>query len=183
MKNLFEYFRFVVLLMIAGSTFASENPLYSANTSRLTIDAVDTENQPGIFQDVVIEFARDDLWRLVNMREGTLLPHIEKVDVVQTSSHPVQIFLRIEGQFPSGCGAIGEISQRQIGTKFTVSVYYKNDAWLQNPELVVCTLAIVPFSHVIPLHTYGLQAGSYQYELNNKFSGMFSLQSDNTLAN
>lgn len=66
MKNLFEYFRFAVLLMIAGSTFASENPLYSANTSRLTInavDAVDAENQPGIFQDVVIEFARDDLWR------------------------------------------------------------------------------------------------------------------------
>ena len=77
MKYLCESLCFVVLLMFAGSAFASENPLYSASTSRLTINAVDTDNQPGIFQDVVIEFARDDLWRLVNMREGVLLPHIE----------------------------------------------------------------------------------------------------------
>jgi hypothetical protein len=36
---------------------------------------------------------------------------------------------------------------------------------------------------VIPLQTYGLAAGTYQYVLNNKFSGMFSLQADNQLAN
>jgi hypothetical protein len=183
MKYLYESLCFVVLLMFAGSAFASENPLYSANTSRLTINAVDAENQPGIFQDVVIEFARDDLWRLVHMREGVLLPHIEQVELVQTSSHPVQVFLRIKGAFPSGCGAIGEISQRQVGNKFTVSVYYKNDAWLTRPGQVACTLAVVNFSRVIPLQTYGLAAGIYQYVLNNRFSGIFSLQADNQLGN
>ena len=183
MKHFYEHLCFVVMLMLAGSAFASENPLYSANTSRLTINAVDAENQPGIFQDVVIEYARDDLWRLVNMREGVLLPHIEQVELVQTSSHPVQVFLRIKGAFPSGCGAIGEISQRQAGNTFTVSVYYKNDAWLTSPGQVVCTLAIVNFSRVIPLQTYGLTAGTYQYVLNNKFSGMFSLHTDNQLTN
>lgn len=183
MKYLYESLCFVVLLMFAGSAFASENPHYSASTSRLTINAVDTDNQPGIFQDVVIEFARDDLWRLVNMREGVLLPHIEKVELVQTISHPVQVFLTIRGEFPSGCGAIGEISQRNEGTKFIVSVYYKNDDWLTNPGQVACTLATVRFSRVIPLQIYGLAAGTYQYVLNNKFSGMFSLQADNQLAN
>lgn len=182
-KYLFEYICFVVLLMLAGSAFASENPLYSASTSRLTINAVDTENQPGIFQDVVIEFARDDLWRLVSMREGVLLPHIQQVDLVQTSSQPVQVFLRISGQFPSGCGAIGEISQQQLGNKLTVLVYYKNDAWLQNPDLTPCTMIVRGFSHVIPLQTYGLAAGSYEYTLNNRFNGVFVLQSDNVLTN
>jgi hypothetical protein len=62
-------------------------------------------------------------------------------------------------------------------------VYYKNDAWLTSPDQVVCTLAIVNFSRVIPLQTYGLTVGTYQYELNNKFSGMFSLQADNQLTN
>lgn len=183
MKKIYEYLCFVVLLVLAGSALASENPLYSASTSRLTIKAVDTENQTGIFQDVVIEFAQDDLWRLVSVREGVLLPHIQQVELVQTSSHPVQVFLRIRGEFPSGCGAIGEISQQQVDNKFNVSVYYKNDAWLQNPELIACTLAIIPFSHVIPLQTYGLAAGSYEYDLNKKFSGVFALQSDNQLTN
>jgi hypothetical protein len=183
MKYVYESLCFVVLLMFAGSAFASENPLYSANTSRLTINAVDAENQPGIFQDVVIEFARDDLWRLVNMREGVLLPHIQQVDLVQINSQPVQVFLRIRGQFPSGCGAIGEISQQQVSNKFTLSVYYKNDAWLQNPDLIACTMMVVGFSHVIPLQTYGLAAGSYEYTLNNKFNGVFVLQSDNVLTN
>jgi len=183
MKFFLEFIGFVVLLITASSAFASENPLYSASTSRLTIKAVDAENQLGIYQDVVIEFARDDLWRLVSMREGVLLPHIQHVDLVQTSSHPVQVFLRIRGEFPSGCGEIGEISQQQVGNNFNVSVYYKNEDWLQNPHLSVCTMIVRGFSHVIPLQTYGLAAGSYEYNLNNKFKGLFALQSDNVLTN
>lgn len=181
MKNLYENVCFVVLLILAGSSFASENPLYSDASSRLTIKAVDTSNKPGIFQDVVIEHAKDDLWRLVGLREGVLLPHIDAVELVTTSNVPVQVFLKISGQFPHGCGAIGEISQKKTDNTFVISVYYKNDLWLQNPLEVACTLAIRPFSHIIQLSAYGLSAGHYTYTLNDKFSGVFSLNTDNLL--
>lgn len=181
MKSLYENVCFIVLLIFAGSSFASENPLYSDASSRLTIKAVDTSDTPGIFQEVVIEHAMDDLWRLVSMREGVLLPHIDAVELVTTSNVPVQVFLRISGQFPHGCGAIGEISQKKTDNTFVISVYFKNDLWLQNPLEVACTLAIRPFSHVIPLSAYGLPAGNYEYILNGKFSGGFSLNMDNLL--
>ncbi|TFH72417.1 hypothetical protein E3V39_12630 [Gammaproteobacteria bacterium LSUCC0112] len=181
MKSLYENVCFVALLIFAGSSFASENPLYSDASSRLTIRAVDAGNKPGIFQDVVIEHAKDDLWRLVGMREGVLLPHIDTVELVKTSNVPVQVFLKISGQFPHGCGAIGEISQKKTDNTFVISVYFKNDLWLQNPLDVACTLAIRPFSHIIPLPAYGLPAGNYEYRLNEKFSGVFSLNADNVL--
>ena len=181
MKNWYENVCFVVLLIFAGSSFASENPLYSDVSSRLTITAVDTDELPGIFQDVVIEHAQGDLWRLVSMREGVLLPHIDTVELVTTNDIPVQLFLLIRGQFPHGCGAIGEISQKRTGHNLIISVYYKNDLWLQKPLDVACTLAVRPFSHVIPLQAYGLPAGNYEYILNNRFTGTFSLTSENIL--
>jgi hypothetical protein len=181
MKYLYENLCFAVLLVFAGSSFASENPLYSDASSRLTIKAVDTSDKPGIFQDVVIEHAQDDLWRLVGMREGVLLPHIDTVELITTNNIPVQVFLKISGQFPHGCGAIGEISQKKTDNKFVISVYFKNDLWLQNPLEVACTLAIRPFSHIIPVPAYGLPAGNYEYILNGKFSGVFSLNTDNAL--
>lgn len=183
MKYLYENLCFAVLLVFAGSSFASENPVYSDSAARLTINAVDSGNVPGIFQDVVIEHAQDDLWRLVSMREGKLMPHIDTVEVVKSGTVPMQIFLKISGAFPHGCGQIGEISQRQTDKKFVVSVYFKNDLWLQNPLEVACTLAIRPFSHVIPLQAYGLAAGQYEYVLNEKFSGVFSLDANNVLSN
>ena len=46
---------------------------------------------------------------------------------------------------------------------------------------MACTLAMVPFKHVMPLDVYDLPAGVYEYSVNDEFSGSFTLTTDNRL--
>ena len=46
---------------------------------------------------------------------------------------------------------------------------------------MLCTQAVRPFTEVIPLSVYGLEAGTYTYEVNGEFSGQFTLQQDNVI--
>jgi hypothetical protein len=181
MKNLYGNLCFALSLILAGSSFASENPVYSEINAEVKLPAVTVDGRPGFYQDITLRFEDSDSLRMISVNQGVLLNHIHRVDVVQTSTFPAQVFLAISGAFPSGCGAIGQIHQNRHNNNFSVQVYFQNDAWLANPLLVACTLAIRPFEKVIPLKVYGLAAGVYEYKLNAEFSGSFTLVTDNSL--
>jgi hypothetical protein len=178
MKNLYENLCFAISVMIAGSSFASENPLYEENPSRVSIPAVTAGDQYGAYQDLALRFKDSDTLELVSVQEGVLLNYINQVKVLKPNTVPAQVFLEISGEFPSGCGKIGHIVQHEANGLISVNVYFENDDWLRNPELVPCTLAMRPFREVIPLQVYGLSAGEYQYTLNNTFTGSFTLAAD-----
>ncbi|MDO8908050.1 MAG: hypothetical protein Q7W55_06065 [Pseudohongiella sp.] len=181
MKNLYESFVFAISLILAGSAFASETPVYSDNKGQLQVPSVKVDGVPGVYQDIIMKFEDSDTLRMLSVKEGVLLDYINQVNSFQTNTFPVQVFLEISGTFPSGCGAIGQILQTVTGNDFSVLVYFENDAWLESPESVACTLAMRPFKKVIALDVYGLQAGTYGYTLNDKFSGSFSLATDNRI--
>jgi hypothetical protein len=181
MKNLYENLCYAVGLMLVGSTFANEYPVYSDTKAELQVPTVLVAGKPGVYQDVIMKFEDSDTLRMLSVKEGVLLNYIHQVNVFQTNSFPVQVFLEISGQFPTGCGAIGQIQQTMTGNTIDLQVYFKNDEWLANPELVPCTLALRPFKKVISLNVYGLQPGVYGYIVNDKFSGSFSLTTDNSI--
>lgn len=160
---------------------ADANPVYLDEIQTMKVPAVDVAAKPGFYQDVTVEFFQDDKWRLVSASEGKEITEIEQVILIQTDSDPVQVFLKVSGEFSNGCPQLGQISHRLVGNTFEVSVYYQNNGWLHNPELFVCTLAIQPFNRVIPLPVYALPAGDYHYSVNGKFTGWFNLASDNVL--
>jgi len=167
----------LALSAITYSCFAySENPEYAS--SRLTIPAVDANGKPGFFQDVVIEPAGDNLWRVAELYEAVPISVIEQVEVVRTDSSPVQIFLKLSGTFRSGCGEVDQVSHTVNDKHFTVVAYYKLD---KQPGQISCTQALVPFTYTIALPVFGLSAGEYQYTLNDSFSGSFVLNADNSL--
>jgi len=170
-----------IISLFTGNIFADSNPFYQDEIQTLRIPTVDVAAAPGFYQDVVVEFFEDNKWRLVSGTESREVAEIEKVTLLQTDSAPVQVFLRIAGEFSNGCPEIGQISHRLVGNTFEVAVYYKNNLWLRQPELVLCAAVIVPFSRTIPLPVYGLPAGDYNYSLNGEFGGSFTLTTDNVL--
>lgn len=181
MKYLYENLCFAISLVLAGSAFASESPVYSDARAELEIPTVKVEGVAGAYQDIRMKFEDSDTLRMLSVKEGVLLDHINQVDVFQTNTFPVQVFLEISGDFPTGCGEIGQVQQSAEGNTVSVYVYFENDAWLANPSLVPCTLAMRPFKEVIPIKVYGLQSGVYQYTLNDEFTGSFTLATDNKL--
>ena len=181
MKNLYENLCFAISVMLAGSSFASENPVYQENPSRVTIPLVTADGKQGVYQDIELRFRDSHVLELVALQEGFPLTYIEQADVFLTNTFPVQAFLEISGNFPGSCGDIGYIAQRWTDNTLIIDAYLKNDDWVRNPEQVACTLMLRPFKHVIPLEVYGLSAGVYQYKLNNKFTGSFTLTTHNRL--
>lgn len=180
MKYLYENLCFTISLVLAGSTFASEHPVFSQSTSGIVIPTIKAEGQPGLYQDIKLVLEADDQLKMLALKEGELLGDvIKEVELFQTDTFPVQVFLQVSGAFPNGCGGIGQVLQEADGN--TVSIYaYNNVTWPDTASLV-CTLAIRPFSHVLALDVYGLAAGTYEYRLNNTFSGYFTLAADNQL--
>lgn len=182
--------------LFALNAFADENPVYSGDSQHLTVPVIDTDEQSGFFQDVELEFAGGDLWRLTKVREGIpITGSIKFAHVVKVESNPVQVLIRVIAEFRKKCEQPGHITQRRTGNTFEVAVYYLNDTGLRNnagavecegvseepapgdsvgPDWRTYTLAV-------PLHVYGLKAGEYQYSVNGMHSGSFTLEADNHL--
>ncbi|GGG56873.1 hypothetical protein GCM10011403_12540 [Pseudohongiella nitratireducens] len=167
---------------ISSAVMAEPVPSYDENSGELFIPMVDAAGMPGHFQDIGLEPAGDNQWKLTNIKEGVLLDVIESVEVVQTSNTPAQVLLRVEGTFPTGCGGFGYVREKLAENHYEVRAYYLNDTWLESPEVVLCTQATRPFTKYLPLSVYGQPAGEYTYTLNEEFSGTFTLESDNVMA-
>jgi hypothetical protein len=173
----------VLGLSIASTAGAEERPVpyYAEGTGELTVPLADVEGMPGHFQDIKLVPAGEDLWELTEFKEGQLLDVITEVTAIQSNETPAQVLLRIDGQFPTGCGQIGYVREKHTENQIDVSIFYLNDLWLENPAVVLCTQAVRPFTKVVPLSVYGLEAGTYTYEVNGEFSGQFTLQEDNVI--
>lgn len=170
-----------ILILSTSSTLASDQPVYDTSTETLTLPSAVVQGQPGRFQDVVLTPDGNGSWRIAELYDGVLLPDgdVNKVSTISTTGLPRQLFIKVAGEFSSGCPEIGRIEQQRLGNVLQVYVYYKGNIWLRNPEEVACTTAIVPFELSIPLDIYGLEAGEYTVELNNHELRKFVLEQDN----
>jgi hypothetical protein len=173
----------IISATISGLVFttalADSLPMYTESTGELFIPIADSSSLHGYFQEVRLTPVGENLWALNEFKAGKSLDVIEAVELIRIDSSPVQILLKISGTFPSGCGEIGYIREHNSDNHFDITVFYKNDAWLENPGEIACTAALRPFSKIIPLQVYGLDQGEYQYTVNSNFLGSFTLTSKN----
>lgn len=146
----------------------------------LIVPRVDTDEQTGQFQDGVFQYdPAVDAWRLLEYRivpiSQIFLVEEDGVEAIVTDTLPVQVLLKVNGNFHSSCGRLGRIDQRREGNRFEVLVNVVGDG------IGACYTALVPFEKFIPLDVYGLPAGTYEYSVNGERTGTFELITDNNL--
>jgi hypothetical protein len=179
MKHLLMIPALTLSFSALGTTVVADVPVYSEDDSTLTIPAIDLPGKPGAFQDAELELGSNNLWKLNDVIEAKLNESIQKVELVQTTTVPVQAFLKISGEYMHGCARTGQTHAAWDGTKLVVSSYYENNAWVRSPETTLCLAVVTPFSFVYPLPVYGLPAGEYPYEVNGEFNGTVTLTQSN----
>lgn len=152
-----------------------DHPFYQDGI--LLIPRVDTEEQPGLFQNGVFEF--DPVlgaWRLLNFDINPVLEWlIPQVELIILESFPVQVFLKLSGSV-TACSDL-KINQRFKENRFEISVIPFSTL---GPD-TACIAVVLPFEKIIPLQVYGLPAGTYEYIVNNHYTGTFELANDNNL--
>ncbi len=155
----------------------SDYPVYRDGI--LTVPRVDTDAQSGLFQDGVFQYdSTVDAWRLVEFQTVPVSPIFlvegDGVEAIVTDTFPIQVLLKVKGNFSDSCGVPGRISQRLEDNRFEIVINVSNDSQ-------ACFPALVPFEKTIPLEVYGLPAGVYEYTVNGEQSGTFELTADNNL--
>ncbi len=162
--------------LIAMSMENEDGRIPHYNNGSLKIPVVNTDAQPGLFQDG--EFVFDtaiNAWRLTTFRATPVIEGlIDEVELIKKNTKPVQVFLKISGPNTS-CYTPGKIGLRKSGNRFDVS------AGFTPPQTEACTTAMVSFEATVSLPVFNLPAGTYEYNVNGKFSGSFELTEDNTL--
>ena len=181
MKAVLSLSALIASATLCTAVMAEPVPSYNEDDGSLFIPMVDAGDMPGHFQDIGLRASGENQWTVTNIKEGVLLDVIENVEVVQTTSTPVQVLLRVEGTFPTGCGDFGYVREKVEENHYEIRAYYLNDTWLESPEVVLCTQATRPFTKYLPLSVYGQEAGKYTYTLNETFDGSFTLESDNVM--
>ena len=147
----------------------------------LTIPAVSSKKQDGAYQDVKFKLLPDGKWELLDYKNRGMVDGITNVNISLTETFPVQGFLEISGAHTSGCGSIEKVRHQLVGNTFIVSVddIPFPSKPLTEDEVFECSMDLVDFSKTISLPLYGLKSGKYKYIVNDKFSGVFKLSSDN----
>ena len=183
--------RFVNILSLALSiallpvnfALGADAPVYQNGI--LTIPTVSTPEQVGQYQDVTFKLNEQGLWQLSSLKgigivigesEIQLVP-IASVDVVKANAFPTQVFLRVTGGL-GGCfsNTLGQINQRLENNRFDVAITTSNYVDRYTPG--VCPAISRSFVKTIPLAVYGLNAGTYSYNVNGT-TGTFELTADN----
>lgn len=98
--------------------------------------------------------------------------NVDSIEVIIMESFPVQINVKARGTLPNGCVTIDEVAIDRADNEFNIAI-----STIQDP-IRVCTQAVVPFEETIPLDVLGLEAGSYQVNVNGR-TGSFTLSVDN----
>jgi hypothetical protein len=179
----------IVIVLALSATFPvwaqislpSDYPVYK--DGKLTIPRVDTIEQAGSYQKAEFQYDSSiDGWKLINVIETKVTPgpvtYEEKIAVIVTNSSPIQVFLKITGQFSNGCNFFQQINQTLKDNKFEITLHLGPNPF---PPGIACTMALVPYEKIIPLEVYGLPAGIYQYSVNGETMGSFTLTQDNIL--
>ncbi len=98
---------------------------------------------------------------------------VESIEMVIAESFPVQVFAILRGHLGDGCTEISGITSRgPVDNRFDI------DITTQRPPEAMCTQALVPFQHNVPIHAYGLLAGDYEV-VAGEASASFTLLQDN----
>jgi hypothetical protein len=160
---------------------SSDYPVFK--DGKLTIPRVDTETQSGNYQKVEFQFdGFTNSWKLLNFIETKIVPgsatYEEKVEAIIVDSSPLQVFLKVSGQFSNGCAYFQQINQALKNNTFEITLHLG-----PNPPSsdIACTAALAPYEKIIPLEVYGLPAGTYEYSVNGTHTGTFTLSKNNTL--
>jgi inhibitor of cysteine peptidase len=102
---------------------------------------------------------------------------VEEIDIRILESFPVQVHVGARGNLPDGCTQINENATTVQRQGNTFNVYLETI----RPRDAMCTEALVPFEHTIPLEVYGLERGTYTVNVNG-VEETFELTTDNILA-
>ncbi len=146
----------------------------------LLLPSVDSPERGGEYQNVKFKLTTEGEWQLLDFVIPKELQQIDKVEVIKTDSFPIQVFLRVVGNFTSGCQEMGQINYQLLGKKFEVWMYSNVGEKFSSGEFS-CTQGFVPFTHIIPLPIYSLNKGEYEYSVNGRYTGTFNLAKDNKL--
>lgn len=179
MRNALAGSCLAVALLYSTTALSADQPGYRDGV--LTIPRVDTPEKVGQYQDVAFQSTADGTWRLtagqIVETPKLVRVYLDEAKVIKGSTFPVSVHLRVRG--PQGCGyeGAGRIHQRINGTNFDVgvSVIPSDDA---ANGLITCTANYRVFRMTVPLEVYGLNAGTYTYNVNG-ITGSFTLDSDN----
>jgi inhibitor of cysteine peptidase len=101
---------------------------------------------------------------------------VEELDIRILESFPVQVHAVARGNLPDGCTLINENATTIQREGNTFNVYLETI----RPRDAMCTEALVPFEHTIPLDVYGLERGTYTVNVNG-VEETFELTTDNIL--
>ena len=168
--------------MQQAASNSSDYPSYSNGT--LTMPLVDTDEQPGLYQNAIFQFdPAINAWRLQSFATtpmSSIFSQSENgVAAIVTTTLPAQVFLRVNGSFSDPCWEIGKVSQRRQNNHFEVVLHVNST--IPRDGTVVCTAMLESFEKIVPLQVYELPAGTYEYRVNGEKTGTFVLTQDNHL--
>ncbi len=168
-------------MIVTTATITSENLATNSPTFQdgiLLLPSVNSLKKSGEYQNVQFKLTAQGEWQLLDFVIPQELQHIDQVEIIKTDSFPIQIFLKIIGNFRDGCQKMGQIGYQVLENKFDIWMYSTMDEKFPSNEFA-CTQGFVPFTHIIPLPIYALNKGEYRYSVNGLHTGMFELAEDN----
>ncbi|MDO9423201.1 MAG: hypothetical protein Q7T40_03305 [Methylobacter sp.] len=193
--NLFRIFLIIIFILCLplNSAFSqtqqaasnsSDYPSYSNGI--LTLPLVDTDEQPGLFQNAIFQFDPTiNAWHLQSFATTpahsifSLSLSESGVAAIVTNTLPAQVFLKVNGSFSDPCWEIGKVSQRLQDNHFEVILHVNST--IPRDGTMTCAAIIGSFEEIVPLQVYGLPAGTYEYRVNGEKTGTFVLPQDNHL--
>jgi len=170
-------------MIVTTATITSTNLTANSPTFQddiLLLPLVNSPEKGGKYQDVKFKLTEQGEWQLLDFVIPQELQYLDKVEIIKTDSFPIQVFLKVIGNFANGCEEMGQISHRLLDNKFNVWMYSTQEEKFSTGEFA-CTQGLVPFTHIISLPVYALNKGEYEYSINGLHIGAFELVEDNKL--
>jgi inhibitor of cysteine peptidase len=100
---------------------------------------------------------------------------VESIEILIAASFPVQVFAVLRGYLGDGCTKISGVTARgPLANRFHIEIT------TERPAGALCTLALVPFEHNVPLDVHGLPKGDYE-AIAGGIGASFTLRQDNKL--
>lgn len=164
------------MVFIANIAMASDIPTYEDGV--LTIPRVDSASDLDKYQDVVLEYRETGQWELTSYtstERRVFTATVDSISVIKTSETPIQVFLKVNGGFSSGCSDLDEHQQAYNNNHFNVVIQT-----IKYPDGTLCTAAQTPIETFVDLDVYSLDAGTYTYNVNGS-TGTFTLDQDNVI--
>ena len=153
-----------------SSALAEQAPNF--DNGILNIPRVDIPDQVGKYQDAQFKLAPDGRWDLLHAREAQQA-FVDKIELLLLESFPVQVHVQVSGNLPTPCHQLEPVNIRYTENRFEIAVNV-----IQLQTLIACIQVLEPFQVTIPLNVYGLPAGYYDVQVNDK-AASFELTADN----